>query len=258
MLLKFLAFSYADSYTKGRSGNLSDLPVPILLELNRLNDANLTVEKLEQQLVEAFDRNDFPKANRFVSQSLKNGNLMLLLDGLDEVTSSLLSHVIQCLKKLLNKYEKCRAIITCRTAVYNNEFYDVVDQTLEIVELSDQQIRRFLQAWKSEMLPEKPVEQLIRTLHDRPKIMALARNPLLLTIIAYLYTDTPFVLPYSRAEFYKKATDFLLELSDQQKGIPNQYTGVNKRLVLQGLALFAQENANRQQQDRRSLSVQEV
>ena len=78
--------------------------------------------------------------------------------------------------------------------------------------------------------------------------MALARNPLLLTIIAYLYTDTPFVLPHSRAEFYTKATDVLLELRDQERNIPNQYRGVNKRRVLQHLALYAQDSANRQQQ----------
>ena len=258
MLLKYLAFSYADSYAKRRSRNLSDLPVPILLELNRLNDPNLTVEKLQQLLEDAFERNNFPKAKRFVSRSLNNGDLMLLLDGLDEVTSNVRSNVIECLRNLLERYKKCRAIITCRTAVYNNEFFDVVDQTLEIDEFRDQQIRRFLQAWKSEMPQGKSVDQLIQTLRDRPKIMALARNPLLLTIIAYLYSDTAFVLPYSRAEFYTKATNVLLELRDEERNIANKYTGVKKRLVLQALALFAQDNTNREQKDRRSLSVQEV
>ncbi|GCA88722.1 NACHT domain-containing protein [Microcystis aeruginosa] len=256
MLLKYLALSYSE----GRFKNLSDRPVPILLELNRLNDANLTVEKLEQHLVEACDRHNFPKANRFISQGLKDGRLLLLLDGLDEVSSGVRSSVVRCLKDFLEleNYKKCRVIITCRTAVYHNEFVDNTEETLEIDEFSDQQMRRFLQAWKSEMPPEKSVEQLIQNLRARPKIMALARNPLLLTIIAYLYTDTPFVLPHSRAEFYTKATDVLLELRDQQRNIPNQYSGVNKRRVLQHLALYAQDSANRQQQDRRSLLDSEV
>nr|WP_228036044.1 NACHT domain-containing protein [Microcystis sp. LEGE 00066] len=256
MLLKYLALSYSE----GRFKNLSGRPVPILLELNRLNEANLTVEKLEQQLVEVCDRHNFPKANRFISQGLKNGRLLLLLDGLDEVSSGVRSSVVRCLKDFLElkKYKKCRVIITCRTAVYHNEFVDNTEETLEIVEFSDQQIRRFLQAWKSQMPPEKSVEQLIQTLRARPKIMALARNPLLLTIIAYLYTDTPFVLPHSRAEFYTKATDVLLELRDQERNIANQYSGVNKRRVLQHLALYAQNSTNRQQQDRRILLDSEV
>lgn len=256
MLLKYLALSYSE----GRLKNLSDRPVPILLELNRLNEANLTVEKLEQQLVEACDRHNFPKATRFISQCLKDGRLLLLLDGLDEVSSGVRSSVVRCLKEFLEleKYKKCRVIITCRTAVYHNEFVDNTEETLEIDEFSDQQMRRFLQAWKSEMPPEKSVEQLIQNLRAKPKIMALARNPLLLTIIAYLYTDTPFVLPHSRAEFYTKATDVLLELRDQERNIPNQYSGVNKRRVLQHLALYAQNSTNRQQQDRRSLLDSEV
>ncbi|EPF18860.1 MAG: NACHT domain-containing protein [Microcystis aeruginosa Ma_MB_F_20061100_S19] len=256
MLLKYLALSYSE----GRFKNLSDRPVPILLELNRLNDANLTVEKLEQHLVEACDRHNFPKANRFISQGLKDGRLLLLLDGLDEVSSGIRSSVVRCLKDFLEleKYKKCRVIITCRTAVYHNEFVDNTEETLEIDEFSDQQMRRFLQAWKSEMPPEKSVEQLIQNLRARPKIMALARNPLLLTIIAYLYTDIPFVLPHSRAEFYTQATNVLLELRDQERNISNQYTGVNKRRVLQHLALYAQDSAKRQQQDRRSLLDSEV
>lgn len=256
MLLKYLALSYSE----GRFKNLSGRPVPILLELNRLNEANLTVEKLEQQLVEVCDRHNFPKANRFISQGLKNGRLLLLLDGLDEVSSGVRSSVVRCLKDFLEleKYKKCRVIITCRTAVYHNEFVDNTEETLEIVEFSDQQIRRFLQAWKSQMPPDKSVEQLIQNLRAKPKIMALARNPLLLTIIAYLYTDTPFVLPHSRAEFYTQATNVLLELRDRERNISNQYSGVNKRRVLQHLALYAQNSTNRQQQDRRSLLDSEV
>lgn len=256
MLLKYLALSYSE----GRFKNLSDRPVPILLELNRLNEANLTVEKLEQHLVAACDRHNFPKANRFISQGLKDGRLLLLLDGLDEVSSGVRSSVVRCLKDFLEleNYKKCRVIITCRTAVYHNEFVDNTEETLEIDEFSDQQMRRFLQAWKSEMPPEKSVEQLIQNLRAKPKIMALARNPLLLTIIAYLYTDTPFVLPHSRAEFYTQATNVLLELRDQERNISNQYSGVNKRRVLQHLALYAQNSTNRQQQDRRSLLDSEV
>ncbi|MFM7716093.1 MAG: NACHT domain-containing protein, partial [Microcystis sp.] len=142
MLLKYLALSYSE----GRLKNLSDRPVPILLELNRLNEANLTVEKLEQHLVEACDRHNFPKATRFISQCLKDGRLLLLLDGLDEVSSSVRSSVVQCLKDFLElqKYKECPVIITCRTAVYNNEFVNITEETLEIDEFSDQQMRRFL------------------------------------------------------------------------------------------------------------------
>ena len=252
MLLKHIAFSYGE----GKLLKLPEQPIPILLELHRLTDPNLNEEKLRQQLVAVLARHDFPKAEQFVEQGLEQGKLMLLFDGLDEVNSDVRRQVVQVIKDLLNKYKKCRSIVTCRTAVYQNEFTEVVNQTLELVEFSDRQIRRFLGAW--EMPPDKSIEQLIQTLRDRPKIMALARNPLLLTIIAYLYTYERFVLPHSRAEFYQKATDILLRKWDEENQRLNQYRGNDKRRVLQHLALYAQDNSTPQQQDRRSIPYEQV
>ena len=78
--------------------NLPDRPIPIYIALNRFNDADLTVKKIEQLLVEVCCRNNFPKADRFIQQGLKQGRLLLLFDGLDEVSSNVRSHAVQCLK----------------------------------------------------------------------------------------------------------------------------------------------------------------
>ena len=143
---------------KEKLTKISPKITPVLLELNRLNELKaLNLEEFQAKLVEAFKREDFPDANNFVSQGLKNGNLMLLLDGLDEVNSNVRDRVINLIKDLLDTYQKCLVIITCRSAVYNNEFFDVVNQTLEIVEFSDQQIRNFLKAWKGQLPPEKSI-----------------------------------------------------------------------------------------------------
>src|SRR6185436_10058876 len=91
--------------------------------------------------------------------------------------------------------------------------------------------------WQRHMPVGKSVEQLLQTLRDRPPIMLLARNPLLLAIIAFLYTDTEFILPHSRAEFYDQAADALLR---KWKGTHNTYKPAQKRLVLEQLALVNQ------------------
>ncbi|MEM9274830.1 MAG: NACHT domain protein, partial [Cyanobacteria bacterium P01_F01_bin.143] len=139
-----------------------------------------------------------------------------------------------------------------------NEFVNAVEQTLEIVEFSDRQIRNFLKAWEPELPPEKSIEQLISTLRDRPQIIALARNPLLLTIVAYLYADTSFILPHSRASFYEEAVTHLLKLRDEERQINNQFEAIHKRRVLQKLALYAQDNARLQERDRRNIEYEEV
>ncbi|MEM8641181.1 MAG: NACHT domain-containing protein [Cyanobacteria bacterium P01_G01_bin.54] len=254
VLLKHIAFTYGE----GRL-DLPGQPIPVRLELNSLRSAELDEAQFIGKLVGVLDANGFPNATRFVEQRLESGKLLLLLDGLDEVPSEIRDAVVVVMNGVLAKYEKCPAIITCRTAVYEHEFDVVLERNLlEVVEFTDYQIRNFLQAWKSRMPAEKSVEQLMQTLQDRPKIKTLARNPLLLTIITYLYTETTFVLPHSRAEFYEKATNMLLELRDQERNIPNRYSAVAKRQVLRRLALVAQDTLNPENPDRRSIPHQVV
>lgn len=248
MLFKHIAFSYSE----GQLDYLPDQPVPVLVELHRLNNPDISLEK---ELAAEFERNGFPSAEGFVSQCLKQGRLMLLLDGLDEISSNERKRVVQQVKDLIDRYEGCRVLITCRTAVYRGEFTDIVNRTMEIIEFQDQQIRGFLKSWEPGMPADKSVEQLMQTLQDRPRIMALARNPLLLTIIAYLYTDTPFVLPHSRAEFYQQSTDVLLRQWHQEH---NKYPAPAKRSILQHLALYGLDNVERGGKDRRALDYQTV
>ncbi|NEP20062.1 MAG: NACHT domain-containing protein, partial [Leptolyngbya sp. SIO4C1] len=112
MLLKHVALTYG----RNQLNMLSDRPVPVLLELHRLSDPDLSREALIQELVAAFRRDGFPKAERFVAQSLKQGKLLLLLDGLDEVNSGVRSQVVKQIQDLLDECDKCRAIITCHLA----------------------------------------------------------------------------------------------------------------------------------------------
>ncbi|RQH43129.1 NACHT domain-containing protein [Okeania hirsuta] len=255
LLLKYLVLSWAREKLKTSSNEY----VPILLELYPLNEIEisaLNIELLKQKLVEALDRDDFPKANSFVERNLEKGKLFLLFDGLDEVKSLIRPQVVQAINDLLDKYDKCRVIITCRAAVYRNNFAESVEKTLDIKEFSDRQMRLFLEAWKSEMPPDKSIDQLIQTLRDRPLIMELARNPLMLTIVAHLYTQPAFVLPQSRSDFYQESTHILL---NQWQNNFNQYKeSAHKRRVLQHLALFAQDNASKQQKNDLSLDYEIV
>jgi predicted NACHT family NTPase len=179
---------------------------------------------------------------------------MLLFDGLDEVNTQERQRVVNKINDLLDKYPHCHAVITCRVAVYHNEFAEKTEQTLEMVDFNEQQIRAFLVPWQKDMPASKSIKQLLHTLHERPRILQLAGNPLLLTIIAYLYTDTTFVLPHSRAEFYTEATKALLEWKREH----NRYKTANKQAVLRHLALFNQDSSGESKQDRRSIDLKTV
>jgi hypothetical protein len=245
MLLKRVALLYA---TASYSGDL----VPVFFDLRRLNGADKPVV---EHLVDIFAFNKFPGAQNFIISSLEQGKLLLLFDGLDEVNSIKRQLEVDKIIDFLSQYADCNALISCRTAVYKNDFAEASESILEIVEFTDQQIQKFLGSWPN--IPEgKSVDELMLTLRERPRIMALARNPLLLTIIAFLYTDMEeFVLPFSRTEFYTQAVDVLLQ---QLKGQLNTYRVAPKLLILEQLALFNQERGVNNQSDRLSLDERTV
>lgn len=250
VLLRHIAYRYG----QGRL-DLPGNPIPVRLELNTLRDPELDRPKLVQKLVEVLENYDFPNASGFIQQGLDSGRLLLLLDGLDEVSSTIRPQVVDVINGLLqNEAKECPAVITCRTQVYRNEFDLALGRNgLEVMEFSDAQMRRFLQAWKERMPADKSVEQLMQTLNDRPRIKGIARNPLMLTFITYFYIDPTFELPYSRSGFYEKATNQLLELRDQERNIFNAYSPAAKRQVLRNLALAAQDLLDPNSPDRRSI-----
>jgi hypothetical protein len=238
------------AWAENRLRSLPGEPIPVLVELHDFGGSSLT---FENQIAEQLKRHNFPRATSFITRALNRGGLLLLLDGLDEVDTSARATVVASVKAAMDSYWQCRFIVTCRTAVYKDEFADKADKRLHVVEFNDQQIRQFLLPWRKDMVADRSVEQLISALHDRPKILALARNPLLLTIIAHLYTDvhteSRYLLPHSRADFYEQATELLLEKWHEDRA-SNRFRGAQKDLVLRHLALYNQDSSSNEQQEK--------
>jgi hypothetical protein len=254
MLMRNIALRYADGRLR-----VSGDPLLILVELSVLAQSlqgvstTESIGKIEQYLIQVLDDSDFPNAGKLLRQRLEakrsQPTVLLLFDGLDEVSSSDRDSVTKYLKRFLDHYPEARVVITCRTQVYENvgkPFDKNVDQTLKVVEFKDPQIRRFLQPWKK-VMTGKSTEKLIEELKDRPRIQELARNPMLLTIIASLYAESNyFELPHSRAAFYREATHVLLKKWDQDQGKElTRYDEGDKRSLLREIAFDIQINPDR-------------
>lgn len=244
MLLKYIAFSYAKGHFKNNdkwNDVFSDQPIPVLLELRRLNDSDKT---LQQHFVDALDRDGFSNGERFVEHNLQQGKLMLLLDGLDEVNSNILWRVIRDIKDLLDKNSDCRVIITSRTAFYKDEFATELNKAggsfniLTIADFNEKQIRSFLNLWQRDMPPSRSINRLTDILQRESRIHDLAQRPLILAIIAYLYSYKDLTLAHSITEFYRTSTDILL---NQWYSEGNHFLLEDKKRILQQLALFYQE-----------------
>ena len=62
----------------------------------------------------------FPQAQKSVEKLLDKGKLLILLDGLDEVPTKNMDRVINKIQDFVDKHDKNRFLISCRTAAYNN------------------------------------------------------------------------------------------------------------------------------------------
>lgn len=248
MLLKYILLAYAED----RVSDWPDRPIPIMVELFRLNNSNTS---LRQELINELRRNDFPHADTFIDQNLKQGRILLLLDALDEVLTDERRRVELEIKDFLDTYRGCRAVITCRTQAYDNELSNTVNQVLKVIDFNDHQIQQFLRLWEPRMAADRSSEQLVNTLKERPQIMALARNPLLLTMIAFSYTNETYPLPHSRAEFYQNAINLLLRQWHPER---NQFHPSDKSRLLQELALYIQDSKTPKHLDSRSLPYEMI
>ncbi|MFJ5971192.1 NACHT domain-containing protein [Streptomyces sp. NPDC093060] len=219
-------------------GTPTDIPVLLALHSVDLDAGDITAH-----IVSHFADNDFPNARTWVERALAEGRLAVYFDGLDEVPTAQRPKVARAIGRFMKMYDRCRAVVTCRVAVYRGEFAEEGIPVLLVEEFDDRLIQRFLHGWPwPRGLVADTVEQLLGALRDTPQLKPLARNPLLLTMIAHLYSyeyaGTDQVLPHNRADFYNEVTVSLLR--DRDRDRVRRFPPTLRRAVLQQLALAAQ------------------
>ncbi|UXE58827.1 MAG: HEAT repeat domain-containing protein [Woronichinia naegeliana WA131] len=214
-LLQYLALSWAQRPTR----DLSLFPIPLLIELrfygrdkqaakqggkpfdflSFLHGGNITCH-LNQQTV--FDK-------------LNAGQGIALFDGIDEVFDpALRDEVRKDIHRFSNRFKNVQIIVTSRRLGYKAQpLRDAGFKHFMLQDLEIEQIEDFLERWhnltftdEADKLRKK--ERLIKAIQDSKAIRELARNPLLLTMMAILNRKQE--LPRSRSTLYEKASEVLL------------------------------------------------
>ncbi|NEO44877.1 MAG: NACHT domain-containing protein [Moorea sp. SIO4A3] len=159
----------------------------------------------------------------FFDHWLSDGRALILLDGLDEVAEDAKRNdVVRRINNFLGQFDRNRAIITSRPAGYRRDFFRTEDfPHYQIEPFDDQKISTFIDNWygsrfKDKAEAERRKETLRKALEDNDRIKLLARNPLLLTIIALIHRYQA-VLPKERHKLYDKAVETLLTSWDANK-----------------------------------------
>jgi hypothetical protein len=154
-------------------------------------------------------QSEMPNPDRLLDLALNHGRVLVLLDGLDEVSAQQQKRVVQAVSKLAEKYPRNQFIVSCRVAAYNHwfpAFYDV-----EIADFGNKQVSSFVLNWFRGDV--KTGRQCLQQIDAQPQISELATNPLLLTLLCIAY-DQILGFPRNRAELYREAIDALLKKWD--------------------------------------------
>jgi predicted NACHT family NTPase len=208
--------------------------VPIFITLRQYSDSG---KNLREHIDEVFERYNFPKAKDFIEKDLNNGKCQLFLDGFDELASKERQQTVaKEIEMFVQKYSKNQFIVTSRIAGYYDELRGL--DKLEVREFDDYQITQFITNCFGKADPVK-AKFMGKTIRENEKIRALARNPLMIAIIAVIYEEDR-ELPQRRVELYQRCIDVLLSKWDIQRKIKNKYDSEAKQKILRKVALKAQ------------------
>jgi hypothetical protein len=197
-----------------------------------LKDYNGNIS-LFQFLVAKFETYNFADSSEFVKNNLSNQNSLCILDGLDEVRPHLREKVCNEINTFYKNYFKnCGSlIVTCRKEAYRDIPLDI-NTLLEVRPLSDEQIKRFADKWPIEYPRNKTADTFLRDLMLSPKILEIARSPLLLVGGLMHYTEANLGIPEERFEYLQTMAKWLVvDWATAQGHAPDIYRNVYDRLL---------------------------
>jgi len=259
-LLEHLTLTYAQNRQRRQHPQAPKL-IPVLLYLRQIRDeiaskqpptlAQLVTKKVKDGQHQGSSLQPPPQ---WFEEKLKQGQCLVMLDGLDEVADETQRQgVSQWVDSQMQAYPKTTFILTSRPFGYRNAKLKQVGIALEVQPFNLKQREEFLHSWylQNEVIRQarnedpgvrmeaaRKANDLIERLKKFPPLVAMACNPLLLTMIALVH-DNRGALPGSRVELYGEICEVLLIRRQQAKGVPGtiQLNVGQQQSVLQVLAL---------------------
>lgn len=197
--------------------------IPIYVELKYLQE-----ESIQQAIFEEL-KNYIGKEE--IEELLTQGNVSILLDGLNEITSSQKEKRIKELHKFLRKYPKSDIIVSTRPLDYHGNFRATIPFALQ--PLSDERIKEFLNKNASKET-QSIIKQRVIT---NPRLEKVIRSPFILTKLI-LVVEEDGEIPTSETFLIHKFIEKLYEWQNEKDISFNNYV---THQLLSSLALKIQE-----------------
>ncbi|MDJ1181896.1 NACHT domain-containing protein [Roseofilum casamattae] len=196
-------------------GTFQPEKIAVLIELRR-------VQEQTWNLIDAIGQELRLKEEEIVNL-LKQGKLLVLMDGLDEVLTDELRHNVKTQVKLVSEkyFMGNRFILTCRTHMMRTIPSGFT--SVEMADFSLEQVKQFVQNWftanrKSETEVTEQWEKIYRAMTNHPDWREMTATPLLLSLICVVVQDSNNI-PENRTDFYKKEIQLLLSRWNDNKDI---------------------------------------
>jgi predicted NACHT family NTPase len=155
-------------------------------------------------------------AESVLNQCLKNGQALVLLDGLDEVLAIHTDRTIREMRDWLDRFPKNHILTTCRIAAKEYTFERFTE--VEAADFSEEQITKFVANWFTHHQDSTKIERFLNHLKNEKLILELASNPLLLTLLCLVFGESG-AFPSNRAKLYEEGVDLLLKKWDGKRNI---------------------------------------
>ena len=217
----------------GRTAGDSDLNVvsrtnelPVLVTLRQVADFLVRGGTLDEHIVDVLGQGTRSGNSRGMFRSLLlQGRVVLLLDGLDEVSRSAYDAVRAAIHAFVTADEHAelptsmaRVVITCRQQNYRQIQEDwegwFAPTSYTIAALRDAEIERFVMRRAGQFSAERPAAAFLADVRASGTV-DLHRVPLILTISVGLYTQlAAYEIPHSIGAFYDEMIRELLRRHD--------------------------------------------
>ena len=243
-LLRHLALQAAQ-------GKLEDLPdFPIFISLSHFAIAAPRASLLDFVIREIDALYSSPALHSYLEERLEEGSVLLLLDSLDQTcvgrpqeTEAAYRHVVGQINVLTARYPKVPVVITSRRAGWKG-LLAASFHILDVVKLEQDDIQRFIEDWFSRGSSSRSLRgsdrawELRETVLQNPQVRALAINPLLLSLMAFVF-EQDGELPEGRAGLYGRGLELLLEKWETDRGRKrvSRFTAEHQRGLLEEVAL---------------------
>lgn len=203
--------------TECNQGNLKPDCIPALIRLREFVDDGHSF----QYCLEGFFSHCWNLSDAEIKAIFRQGKALILLDGLDEVTSEASQRITKEIKRIARVYPQIKIVVTCRTQSQDSKFdrFDYV----EVADFDEPQVRSFVLHWFNTVVGERGKEKsqafLEKLFLDENKpIRELVITPILLSLSCAVFEQAGKF--YSkRSRLYEEGLELLLDKWDRSRDV---------------------------------------